>query len=200
MASGGNPPKPGFMQGTSSIMKSMSGTEETLRRIAAVASIQVSRCVPLSRYTRFGIGGTADIFAETREVEAFIAAMNIAQSSGLDVVVIGGGTNLIVSDAGFRGVALRLIADRLMAAGNRVVSDAGVVLQDLVDFSIERGLKGLETLAGIPGWVGAAVYGNAGAYGDSISERVHKVRVLDEGQGRVFDKGEGAFPYCEGTF
>ena len=99
-------------------MKSMSGTEETLRRLAAVPSLQVSRCVPLSRYTRFGIGGPADIFAETREVEAFIAAMHIAQSSGLDVVVIGGGTNLIVSDSGFRGVALRLIADRLMAAGN----------------------------------------------------------------------------------
>jgi UDP-N-acetylmuramate dehydrogenase len=181
-------------------MKSMSGTEETLRRLAAVPSLQVSRCVPLSRYTRFGIGGPADIFAETREVEAFIAAMNIAQSSGLDVVVIGGGTNLIVSDAGFRGVALRLIADRLMAAGNRVVSDAGVVLQDLVDFSIERGLKGLETLAGIPGWVGAAVYGNAGAYGHSLSERVHKVRFLDGGQVRVFDNQQCEFHYRESIF
>ncbi len=178
----------------------MSGTEETLRRLAAVPSLQVSRCVPLSRYTRFGIGGPADIFAETREVEAFIEAMNIAQSSGLDVVVIGGGTNLIVSDAGFRGVALRLIADRLMAAGNRVVSDAGVVLQDLVDFSIERGLKGLETLAGIPGWVGAAVYGNAGAYGHSLSERVHKVRFLDGGQVRVFDNEQCEFHYRESIF
>jgi len=60
---------------------------------------------------------------------------------------------------------LRFVGGRLMAAGNRVVCDAGVVLQDLIDFAIERGLKGLETLAGIPGWVGAAVYGNAGAYG-----------------------------------
>src|SRR5436190_11735621 len=179
--------------GTSSIMKSMSGTEETLRRLAAVPSLQVSSCVPLSRYTRFGIGGPADIFAETRDVEAFIAAMHIARSSGLNFVVIGGGTNLIVSDAGFRGVALRLIADRLMAAGNRVVCDAGVVLQDLVDFSIERGLKGLETLAGIPGWVGAAVYGNAGAYGHSLSERVHKVRFLDGGQVRVFDNQQCEF-------
>src|SRR5262249_49373151 len=192
--------KTGVHAGTSSIMKSMSGTEETLRRLAAIPSLQVSRCVPLSRYTRFGLGGTADIFAETREVEAFIAAMNIAQWSGLDVVVIGGGTNLIVSDAGFRGVALRLIADRLMAAGNRVVSDAGVVLQDLVDFSIERGLKGLETLAGIPGWVGAAIYGNAGAYGHSLSERVHKVRFLDGGRVRVFDNEQCEFHYRESVF
>ena len=181
-------------------MKSMSGTEETLRRLAAVPSLQVSSCVPLSRYTRFGIGGPADIFAETRDVEAFIAAMHIARSSGLNFVVMGGGTNLIVSDEGFRGVVLRFVADRLMAAGNRVVSDAGVVLQDLVDYTIERGLQGLETLAGIPGWVGAAVYGNAGAYGHSISERVHTVRFLDGGQVRVFDNEQSAFHYRESTF
>ena len=57
----------------------MSATEETLHRLAAVPSLQVSTCVPLSRYTRFGIGGPADIFAETREVEAFIVALDIAR-------------------------------------------------------------------------------------------------------------------------
>ena len=181
-------------------MKSMSGTEETHSRLAAVPSLQVSTCVPLSRYTRFGIGGPADIYAESSDVEAFIAAMAIARASSLNFVVIGGGTNLIVSDAGFRGIVLRFVADRLMAAGNRVVSDAGAVLQDLVDFSIDRGLKGLETLAGIPGWVGAAVYGNAGAYGHSISERVHTVRFLDGGQVRVFDREECAFQYRESIF
>src|SRR5436190_9342020 len=171
----------------------MPATEETLHRLAAIPSLQVSPCVPLSRYTRFGIGGPADIYAETSEVEAFIAALDIARSSGLEYVVIGGGTNLIVSDSGFRGVVLRFVADRLMAAGPRVVADSGVVLQDLVDFCIERGLKGLETLAGIPGWVGAAVYGNAGAYGHSLSERVHKVRFLDGGQVRVFDNQQCEF-------
>src|SRR5438552_12275061 len=115
----------------------MSLTEETLRRLAAVPHLQVSTCVALSRYTRFAIGGPADIFAETREAESFIAALEIARTSGLEYVVIGGGTNLIVADSGFRGVALRFISDRLMAAGSRVVSDAGVVLQDLVDFGIE---------------------------------------------------------------
>ena len=178
----------------------MSGTEETHSRLAAVPSLQVSTCVPLSRYTRFGIGGPADIYAESSDVEAFIAAMAIARESGLAFVVIGGGTNLIVSDAGFRGVVLRFVAERLMAAGNRVVSDAGAVLQDLVDFVIDRGLKGLETLAGIPGSVGAAVYGNAGAYGHSISERVHKVRFLDGGQVRVFDREECEFQYRESIF
>ncbi len=58
---------------------------------------------------------------------------------------------------------------------------AGAVLQDLVDASIARGLKGLETMTGIPGWVGGAVYGNAGAYGHSIQERVASVRFLEQG-------------------
>src|SRR5260370_20962594 len=129
-------------------MKGMSGTEEKLSSSAAIPSIQVSSCGPLSRYTRFGIGRPADIFAETGEVEAFIAAMNIARASGLGFVVIGGGTNLIVADAGFRGVVLRFAGRRLLAAGNRVVCGAGVVLQDLIDFAIQRGLKCLETLAG----------------------------------------------------
>jgi len=181
-------------------MKSMSGTEETAHRLAAVPSLHVSTCVPLSRYTRFGIGGPADIFAETGDPEAFVAAMNIARGSGLNFVVIGGGTNLIVSDDGFRGVALRFVATRLMAAGNRVVADAGAVLQDLVDFTITRGLKGLETLAGIPGWVGAAVYGNAGAYGHAISERVRSVRFLDGSEVRVFDREECEFQYRESIF
>jgi UDP-N-acetylmuramate dehydrogenase len=74
------------------------------------------------------------------------------------------------------------------------------VLQDLVDFSIERGLAGLETLSGIPGSVGAAVYGNAGAYGHAISERVLKVRFYDGRTVRVCDNRECQFQYRESIF
>ncbi len=178
----------------------MLSTEETRARLAAIPSLQVSICTPLSRYTRFGIGGPADIFAETADVEAFVAAMSITRESGLDSVVIGGGTNLIVSDAGFRGVVLRFVADRIYCSGNRIITEAGAVLQTLVDFTIDRSLRGLETLAGIPGWVGAAVYGNAGAYGHSISERVHKVRFLDGSEVRVFDREACEFRYRESIF
>src|SRR5690349_16057971 len=150
----------------------MPTTEETHARLAEIPNLTVFAGAPLSRYTRFGIGGPADLYAETGNAEAFIAAMRAAQQSGLQTMVIGGGTNLIVSDKGFRGIVLRFRAERLMASNSRIHADAGAVLQDLVDFSIAHGLKGLETLSGIPGSVGAAVYGNAGAYGHSISERV----------------------------
>jgi UDP-N-acetylmuramate dehydrogenase len=115
-------------------------------------------------------------------------------------VVIGGGTNLIVSDRGFRGIVLRYRGDCLRASGEAVVADAGAVLQDLVDFAIARGLRGLETLAGIPGSVGAAVYGNAGAYGHSISERVAGVRFYDGREIRVAGSAECAFEYRGSAF
>jgi UDP-N-acetylmuramate dehydrogenase len=178
----------------------MPTTEETRVRLAEIPNLTVSMGVPLSRYTRFGIGGPADLYAETGDVEAFIAALAAARSSGIPTMVIGGGTNLVVSDRGFRGIVLRYRGDRLMAAGRRVLADAGAVFEDLVDFAIERGLQGLETFAGIPGSVGAAVYGNAGAYGHSLSERVVNVRFHDGREIRVFSNEECRFHYRESTF
>jgi UDP-N-acetylmuramate dehydrogenase len=174
--------------------------EEAQARLAGIPNLTVSTGTPLSRYTRFGIGGPADLYAETKSVEAFIAATAAARESGLPTMVIGGGTNLIVSDTGFRGIVLRYRAEELLAAGNRVVAQSGAVLQDLVDFTIARGLKGLETLSGIPGSVGAAVYGNAGAYGHSISERVVRVQFFDGECVRVFSNEECEFRYRESIF
>ncbi len=178
----------------------MPATEETHASLAAIPNLTVSRDVPLSRYTRFGIGGPADLYAETCSIDAFVDAVAAARASGMPVVVIGDGTNLIVSDAGFRGIVLRYRADRLQASGNCIAADAGAVLQDLVDFAIARGLKGLETLAGIPGSVGAAVYGNAGAYGHSISERVTGVRFFDGAGVRVIRNDQCEFQYRESVF
>jgi UDP-N-acetylmuramate dehydrogenase len=178
----------------------MPTTEETRMRLAEIPNLTVFTDAPLSRYTRFGIGGPADLYAETGSAEAFIAALASARASGLETMVIGGGTNLIVSDAGFRGIVLRYRGDSLLAANGRVHADAGAELQRLVDFAIERGLAGLETLSGIPGSVGAAIYGNAGAYGHAIAERVVKVRFYDGQAVRIFDREECRFQYRESIF
>ena len=178
----------------------MPTTEETHLRLAEIPNLTVSACTPLARYTRFGIGGPADLFAETRDQQAFVAALAAARESDTPVCVIGGGTNLIVSDQGFRGLVVRYSADTLEAAAPRIAAGAGAVLQDLVDFANRHALQGLETLAGIPGWVGAAVYGNAGAYGHSISERVAAVRFFDGAAVRTFDNRECEFRYRESIF
>ena len=118
----------------------------------------------------------------------------------METMVIGGGTNLIVSDARLSRHRAALSRRPAAASQRARQADAGAVLQDLVDFAIERGLAGLETLAGIPGSVGAAVYGNAGAYGHSISERVVGVRFYDGRAVRVFDNAECQFQYRETIF
>lgn len=178
----------------------MPTTEEMHARLAEIPNLTVLPGASLSLYTRFGIGGPADLYAETGSAEAFVAALSEARESGLATMVIGGGTNLIVADSGFRGIVLRYRADRLMTANRRVHADAGAVLQDLVDFAIAHGLKGLETLSGIPGSVGAAIYGNAGAYGHSISERVTSVRFYDGVSVRVFSSEQCEFRYRESIF
>jgi UDP-N-acetylmuramate dehydrogenase len=178
----------------------MAGATEILADLAQIPHLNVSADAPLARYTRFAIGGPADIYAETGEIDSFLRALAVARGSGLDYMVMGGGTNLIVADGGYRGIMLRFVARSITAQGECVTADAGAELQDLVDFTTGRGLRGLETLAGIPGSVGAAVYGNAGAYGHSISERVHLVQFFDGTDVRELDHAGCEFRYRESIF
>jgi UDP-N-acetylmuramate dehydrogenase len=178
----------------------MSLVGETFHRLAQIPGVRAALGARLGEYTRFGIGGPADIYAETRLPGSFIEALRIARASGLETVVIGGGTNLIVSDEGLRGVVLKLASDRIEKNGLSVYFDSGASLQSLVDFTIEKGLKGLETMTGIPGSAGAAVYGNAGAYGHSIAEVVETVRFFDGEAIREFDNAECEFHYRESVF
>jgi UDP-N-acetylmuramate dehydrogenase len=178
----------------------MLSTEEARERLTAIPNLTILPGELLARHTRFAIGGPADLYAETGSAETFVAAVEAARASGMDTAIIGGGTNLIVADDGFRGIVLCYRAAKLEAHGNCIVAEAGAELQALVDFTIDRGLRGLETLAGIPGWVGAAVYGNAGAYGHSISERVMWVRFYDGARIRVINNSECEFRYRESIF
>jgi UDP-N-acetylmuramate dehydrogenase len=178
----------------------MSHADRARERLAGISNLTVLEGAPLSRYTRFAIGGPADLYAETENEDAFVAASGLARAMGLACVVIGSGTNLIVNDSGYRGLVLRFAARRLARDGKLVTADAGAELQALVDFSNDAGLAGLETLAGIPGSAGAAVYGNAGAYGHSISERIRSVRFFDGAQVRTFDNAACGFAYRESVF
>jgi UDP-N-acetylmuramate dehydrogenase len=183
----------------------MSLVQETFDRLAAVPGIVVQRDYPLSACTRFGIGGPADLYAETGDPDRFVDALRIAKASGLETVVIGGGTNLIVADEGFRGVVLKLANETIRAENTSVddtsvYAESGASLQTLVDFTVDRGLRGLETMTGIPGSTGAAIYGNAGAYGHSIAERISSVRFFDGEGVRVFDNAQCEFRYRESVF
>ncbi len=169
-------------------------------RLRVLPSISVRTDVALSEHTRFAIGGPADLFAETESPESFASAVRLCREFDFPVYILGDGSNVIVSDEGFRGLVLRYIAQGLDRDGDNITADSGASLQSLVDFAIDAGLKGVETLARIPGSVGAAIYGNAGAYGHSIAERVSWVRFFDGEGVRDLDNAGCEFEYRESVF
>ncbi len=174
--------------------------DETIQRLADIPNLTVSPGALLSGHTRFAIGGPAQVYAETASEESFIEALKLARSSGMAWSVVGDGTNLIVSDAGFPGLVLRFTAGEIRIEDAAMHVQAGAELQDFVDFCIGLGLSGMETMTGIPGSVGAAIYGNAGAYGHSIDERVVEVRFFDGVAIRTCANAECQFRYRESVF
>jgi len=199
-----------------------------LLRLRAIPGLQVFENVALAACTRFGIGGPARLLLDASTESALAAALAVLREAGAPHTVIGGGSNLIVNDDGFPGAVVRYTnalientgpalteleatgpeAKRMGGERVRLRAAAGAVLQDLVDRTVSLGLRGLETLTGIPGWVGGAIYGNAGAYGHSIEERIRAVRFLDSSEAsaepgapvRMLDKPACEFRYRESVF
>ncbi|HEX4228342.1 MAG TPA: UDP-N-acetylmuramate dehydrogenase [Bryobacteraceae bacterium] len=178
----------------------MAALPANVQPLAAIPNLSLIPQAPLGRYTRFGIGGPARFFCDTPDADAFAQALRLVRSADLPHVVIGGGTNLIVSDEGFDGVVLRFTGSRIEREGDLLIAEAGAVLQDVVDGSIIFGLKGMESMTGIPGYLGAAIYGNAGAYGQSIQERVERVYFTDGDRTTSFSNVECKFHYRESVF
>ena len=171
-----------------------------LFRLSAIPNVQLFVNAPLSRYTRFEIGGPARMLADVSTVAALAETLRLSKASGTPHAMIGGGTNLIVDDEGFAGVVTRYVAKNIEIDGLRVRVEAGAMLQDLVDKTIDAGLRGLETMTGIPGWVGGAIYGNAGAYGHSIQESIESVRFFDGSTTRELCADKLAFSYRNSVF
>ncbi|MEZ5366443.1 MAG: FAD-binding protein [Bryobacterales bacterium] len=113
---------------------------------------------------------------------------------------LGEGSNLLVSDDGYRGVVLRCKGRRIRLNDDLVEAEAGAPLQALVDFTIVQGMKGLHTLERVPGSVGGAIYGNAGAYGNSMDQAIVGVRYLEDGIVRQASKADCEFRYRESVF
>jgi UDP-N-acetylmuramate dehydrogenase len=171
-----------------------------LFRLLAIPNLHVFVNASLASHTRFEIGGPARALLDAGDENALFETWRAVTEAGWPRVVIGGGTNLIVDDAGFPGAVLRYTGSSIEIDGATVRVGAGAVLQDLVDQTVGRGLRGLETMTGIPGWVGGAIYGNAGAYGHSIEERVESVRFFDGEAAREIDRAACGFAYRESIF
>jgi UDP-N-acetylmuramate dehydrogenase len=169
-------------------------------RLRAIPNLHISENVPLASYTRFEIGGPARVLADASTEHALVEALREVREHRWMHSVIGGGTNLVVSDEGFPGIVVRYTAGAIEIDGSVVHVQAGAALQELVDATVTWGLSGLETMTGIPGWVGGAIYGNAGAYGHSIDERVEMVRFFDGNGFREVGNAACEFRYRESVF
>jgi UDP-N-acetylmuramate dehydrogenase len=136
---------------------------------------KLARNEPLSRYTTFRIGGPADWYAEPADRDDLIRILAWARENEFPVTVLGGGSNLLISDDGLRGLVLRLNRLRqLRFEGNDVVAEAGIPLVSLLKRVADHGLAGLEGVVGVPGAVGGALVMNAGTphgeFGDHLVE------------------------------
>ena len=138
----------------------MSGFAEALR--ASFGADRVRTGVSLAPFTTFRVGGPAEWFVETRGSDEIVAALTIAHAMRVPVTLLGGGSNVLVSDAGVRGLVIRTRGGDVQQIGeDRVRADAAVSINGLVRWTISHGCAGLEAWAGTPGTVGGAIFGNA---------------------------------------
>ena len=140
---------------------------------------EVKENVSLAKYTTFKIGGPARYFYVAKTEKDLIKAIEAAKKCKLPFFILGGGSNLLVADKGYRGLIINFQFSIFNFQKNKVIAGAGTKLADLVKDSAEKSLTGLEWAAGIPGTVGGAIYGNAGAFGGSMDKIIKTVRVLN---------------------
>jgi UDP-N-acetylmuramate dehydrogenase len=160
--------------------------------------------VSLASLSTFRIGGKAEYFCAVKNFDELIKAIKWAREKKIPWQVFAGGSNIVFPDGKLKGLLIQIKNGLIRAdRGNKrlITVDAGVLLADVIKKSISLGWRGLETLSGIPGTVGGAIVGNAGAYGHSISEVVQKVEILDEKlKPRWFTKAQCKFAYRESIF
>jgi UDP-N-acetylmuramate dehydrogenase len=168
--------------------------------------LDVLENIPLAPYTTFGIGGPARWFVEAASEEELAEAAAWARERGVALFVLGGGSNVLVSDAGFDGLVLRVGLRGMEAEGGsghmnyRVA--AGEDWNAFVDRAVQDGCAGIECLAGIPGTAGGTPVQNVGAYGQEVSSVIERVRAFDleECAFVEFEAGECGFGYRRSRF
>lgn len=161
---------------------------------------------PMSDLTTFGIGGNAKKFVCVSSEEELLEAIQYAEENNLEYLIIGEGSNLLVADEEINKLIIKNQISGITISGSHLEGvnlnvKSGTMLQDLVDFAIEHGLNGLQKLTGIPGTVGGAIFGNAGAYGQSISDNLISVVILRETKNLItLTKEQCEFNYRDSIF
>lgn len=157
---------------------------------------------PMSRYTSFRIGGPADYYLEPAGASDVAVIVPFLRKENIPFIIIGKGSNMLVSDKGIRGAVLNFEhgLNGMRTENDLVFVESGVTIARFVDFCVQRGFQGVEMLPGIPGTVGGAIMMNAGAYGGEISDYLVSVSVLRDDKVVSVPKAESGFAYRRSGF
>jgi UDP-N-acetylmuramate dehydrogenase len=148
--------------------------------------------VLLSSLTTLGLGGPARDLVRATGTDELVQALRSLDQAGEPVLLLGGGSNVVVSDDGFAGTVVQAVGGDYVASGTTVSAAAGLAWDDVVAATVEQGLAGFEALSGIPGSVGATPVQNVGAYGQEIADTLQSVRVMDRMSGRLVEMAAAA--------
>ncbi len=153
-----------------------------------MAKFRVEENHPLASLTTFNVGGPARYYVSVRSEAAVLKVLAFAKSQGIPIFILGGGSNILVSDSGFDGLVIR---NRIKGATIRWEGDysyvhvgSGEDWQEFVDWCVSEKLQGVECLAGIPGTIGASPVQNIGAYGQEVSETIFEIKALEVDTGK----------------
>jgi UDP-N-acetylmuramate dehydrogenase len=165
--------------------------------------ILIRENVMMAPYLSFKVGGPARWFCEPATPEEFSQALAWSKEKGVEVFILGKGTNLVFSDRGYQGLIIYTgkSFNNIAWEGNRVRAQAGALLHTVVNQAVTRGLTGIQNLAGIPGTMGGGTYINAGAFGQELKEVIVTVTSTDmEGNLQVRSNAECGFAYRHSHF
>ncbi|WP_216912544.1 UDP-N-acetylmuramate dehydrogenase [Nocardia sp. ncl1] len=159
-------------------------SSDILRELLVDTGARVRASVPLSELTTLRVGGPATV-AECASTEALVATVRALDVAGVPVLLLAGGSNLLIGDDGFDGVVVRVANDGVDLGADAVVAEAGASWDAVVAATVAAGLGGLECLSGIPGSAGATPVQNVGAYGVEVASLLRRVRLLDRASGDI---------------
>jgi UDP-N-acetylmuramate dehydrogenase len=164
--------------------------------------IDIKKNIPLAPLTTFHIGGEALYYTEAHTASDVIEAVEYAKELKVPALIFGGGSNILFADAGFPGLVIHFVASGIEVHGDKLIAYAGAKLLDVILVAEEEGLSGLEKLSGIPGFLGGAIRGNAGAFGSEIKNYLKSVTAVNLRTGilKVFIQTECEFSYRKSLF
>ncbi len=154
----------------------------------------------MSKHTTFKIGGAADFFIDITDINTLVPLLDLLRGRGIKYVILGGGSNMLVEDEGFHGVVIHILDSKFQIRDSIIEANAGCLTVTMARKATENGLTGFEWAVGVPGTVGGAVRGNAGAMGYEMKDHVWEVDAYSNGEVVTYTNADCDFAYRHSQF